>query len=98
MSRVLVYGVAVAGAAVARALTQRGYDVVAADDRVDEGRRALAADLGVELFDTPDTDTIAELLATCELVVPAPGIPEHHRLIAAARRAGVELVSLVPMS
>ncbi|NQY57122.1 MAG: UDP-N-acetylmuramoyl-L-alanine--D-glutamate ligase [Ilumatobacteraceae bacterium] len=98
MSRVLVYGVAVAGAAVARALTQRGYDVVAADDRVDEGRRALAADLGVELFDTPDTDTIAELLATCELVVPAPGIPEHHRLIAAARRAGVELVSEIELA
>ena len=47
---ILVYGLAVAGAATVRALQRRGVDVVAADDRVDEQRtRRSAAELDVEL-------------------------------------------------
>ena len=47
--RYLVYGVAIAGAAVVRALTRRGLDVVVADDAGTEAVRGIADELGVEL-------------------------------------------------
>ena len=49
----LVYGLAVAGAATCAALLAAGVDVVAADDAVDERKRALADELGVELARAP---------------------------------------------
>ena len=58
----LVHGVAVAGAAVARALAARGYRVLVADDSPDapgDAKRALAHELGTELVERPDADTIA---------------------------------------
>jgi UDP-N-acetylmuramoylalanine--D-glutamate ligase len=85
---IVVYGLAVAGAATVRALRARGADVVAVDDSGIDERRALADELGVELVVAPDDARLAALLATCELVVPAPGVPETHPLFAAASRAG----------
>ena len=90
---ILVYGLAVAGAATVRALRRRGIDVVAADDRVDDAKRHLAADLDVELVDAPDDERLAQLVAASERVVPAPGVPETHRLLAIARDAGRRVVS-----
>ncbi len=71
-----------------RALRGRGADVLAVDDADDEQRRALADELGVELVVAPDEDRLASLVASCELVVPAPGVPETHRLFAVAAAAG----------
>ena len=91
---ILVYGLAVAGAATVRALRQRGIDVVAADDRVDDAKRHLAAELDVELVDAPDDEPAGtRLVAASERVVPAPGVPETHRLFAMARDAGRPVVS-----
>jgi len=86
--RYLVYGLAVAGAAVVRAATGRGIDVVVVDDSAPDGRRALAAELGVELVVAPSPDGLDSLVAACDVVVPAPGVPETHALFAAARRHG----------
>ena len=90
---VLVHGLAVAGAATVRALQRRGVDVVASDDTWTPARAALAAELGVELVvpakgDMGGADDLAWLVASCEYVVPAPGVPETHRLFGAAAAAG----------
>lgn len=79
--RVLVYGVAVAGMASLRALVKRGYDVIAADDRVDDAKRKAVSKLGVELIESPDESRIRGLVAAADIVAPAPGIPEGHPLI-----------------
>lgn len=86
--RVLVHGLAIAGAATVRALRARGAEVVASDDRVDDAKRQLAADLDVELVDAPDRRRLAELVAACDVVVPAPGVPETHALFGVAATAG----------
>ena len=86
MTRALVYGVAIAGRAVLRALVARGYEVIAADDRVTDDMRAAAAAFGIELVEAPAADRIDELVRWCDLVAPAPGIPETHDVVLAAHR------------
>ena len=98
MNTALVYGLAVAGAATVRALAARGFDVVAADDADTPARRQLAADLGVELVIAPDDDQLAALVERSDVVVPAPGVPERHRVIAAAQRQGRRLVSEIELA
>jgi UDP-N-acetylmuramoylalanine--D-glutamate ligase len=96
-SRGLVYGLAVAGASVVRALQRHGIDVVVADDEVTDARSSLARELGVELIDA-STTAPDELLAGCDLLCPAPGVPEHHAIITAAQRHGVEIVSEIELA
>lgn len=98
MSRALVYGLAVAGESTARALLRHGHDVVVADDEVDDRRRDLAGELGVELLDRPDEGVLADVIGSCDLVSPAPGVPETHAVVAAAHEAGVELVSEIELA
>ena len=96
--RVLVYGLAVAGTSTARALLRRGIDVVCADDHVTPDRRALAAELGVDLLEAPDADELRAVVATCDLVCPAPGIPETHPVVTVARELDGELVSEIELA
>jgi len=98
VTRALVYGLAVAGESTVRALLHRGYDVVVADDDVDQRRRDLAAELGVDLYDRPAVEVLAELVGSCDLVSPAPGVPETHDVVAVAHAAGVELVSEIELA
>jgi UDP-N-acetylmuramoylalanine--D-glutamate ligase len=98
VSRALVYGLAVAGESTVRALLRHGLDVVVADDDVDDRRRALATELGVELLDRPGAGMLRDVIASCDLVSPAPGVPEHHAVIASARSAGVEVVSEIELA
>lgn len=96
--RALVYGLAVTGVSTVRALRRRGYDVVAADDVITDERRQTAVELDVELLDSPDPAELSQVLATCDLFSPAPGIPETHPVIGAAVRAGVEVVSEIELA
>ncbi len=98
MSRALVYGLAVAGESTVRALLLHGYDVVVADDEVDGHRRDVAERLGVELLQRPDADALSDIIGTCDLVSPAPGVPETHRVVTTAQNAGVELVSEIELA
>ena len=94
--RALVYGLAVAGASTVRALGRRGHDVVVVDDAMDDAKRDLANALGVELLPTPlDPGAFA---CQFDVVVPAPGLPETHAIVEAARRGGVELVSEIELA
>jgi UDP-N-acetylmuramoylalanine--D-glutamate ligase len=93
--RSLVYGLAITGASTVRALTRRGHDVVVVDDAVDDTKRAVAAQLGVDLLPPGDVDA---LVSGCDLVSPSPGVPEAHPVIAAARRHGVALHSEIELA
>ncbi|MEX0847021.1 MAG: UDP-N-acetylmuramoyl-L-alanine--D-glutamate ligase [Ilumatobacteraceae bacterium] len=88
---VLLYGVAIAGEALGRALAERGHRLVVADDQPDDRKRAIAAELGAELIEAPDADVIGRLVAAVSIVAPAPGVPETHAVVRAALAAGVPL-------
>ncbi|MEO1058299.1 MAG: UDP-N-acetylmuramoyl-L-alanine--D-glutamate ligase, partial [Actinomycetota bacterium] len=98
MTRALVYGLAVAGEATARALLDRGLDVLAVDDRVDAERAAAADRLNIDLIEAPDDARLTTLIDGCDLIVPAPGVPEHHRVFAAAATRGAEVVSEIELA
>lgn len=76
--RALVYGLGVAGEAVARQLVRRGVEVVTADDKPTARTREFAERLGVELVDAPDADALSAVIASADLVLPAPPVPVHH--------------------
>ena len=88
MSTALVYGVAITGAAVARALHDRGWTVLVADDAPSDAKSEVAAAVGTELIARPDAATLDALVAEADIVFPAPGVPETHAVIAAAVRHG----------
>lgn len=87
----LVYGMAITGQAVARALHDRGYRVLVADDAPNDVKAASAGAVGAELVSSPVDDALERLVAAADIVCPAPGVPETHRLIAAALRQGKPL-------
>jgi UDP-N-acetylmuramoylalanine--D-glutamate ligase len=84
----LIYGLAITGDAVAHALQVRGWRVLVADDSRNPDKVAAAAALGVELVEQPDAGMIDKLVAAADIVCPAPGVPETHAVVAAARRLG----------
>lgn len=94
----LVYGIAIAGEAVARALVQRGERVVLADDNVSDKHRDLARELGALLVDGADHAEIDRHLRGVDRVVPAPGVPERHRIIVESRALGVPLMSEIELA
>src|SRR5690606_11002688 len=79
---VLVYGLGVTGQAVARALAARGAALVLGDDRETAAAVALAAELGAPLATAPGPAEAERLLAGVAAVAPAPGVPEHHPVVA----------------
>lgn len=91
--RALVYGLAITGEAVAAALTAHGYDLVLVDDQPTPQRVAAAERLGGELIGKPAVDEIASIVEDCDLVCPAPGVPETHDVIRAAEAAGTPVVT-----
>ena len=95
--KVLVYGVAIAGAAVIRALVARGYEVIAADDVVTPERQRICADVGVDLRAAPDGPAIEALVEWADFVAPSPGVPETHAVIRAALAAGRPLRSEIDL-
>ena len=94
--RSLVYGLAVTGASTVRALARRGHGVVVIDDHIDDAKRDLADELGVELLPTPAE--IDDLVAQFDLLSPSPGVPETHAVIAAARRHDVPVRSEIELA
>jgi UDP-N-acetylmuramoylalanine--D-glutamate ligase len=96
VTRALVYGLAVAGAATVRALQRNDVEVVVADDDVTSQRQEIASALGVELIDRPAD--MEHLVRSCDLVVPAPGVPETHDVITTAQSLGTPLVSEIELA
>jgi UDP-N-acetylmuramoylalanine--D-glutamate ligase len=92
----LVHGLAITGASTVRALQRHGHAVVVSDDRIDDAKRALAVDLGLELIEPPAD--LAAFVDGFDLISPAPGVPETHPLVRAAIDAGVPLLSEIELA
>ncbi len=90
-STALIYGIALAGDALANQLVKRGWQVIVADDDPSDRKRELALALGATLVAKPDMASLQQLVEQSEMVCPAPGVPETHAVIAAAMRAGVPI-------
>jgi UDP-N-acetylmuramoylalanine--D-glutamate ligase len=93
LSTVLVVGLGVTGAAVARSLVAHGDDVVLVDDAPSTAARAVAGELGLDLVSAPTDRELGRLLAAADALVPAPGLPGHHPVFASAAAAGVPVLS-----
>ncbi len=87
----LVYGLALSGDATAHQLVRRGWRVLVADDAPDAAKDALAADLGATVVAAPEGATLDALIEQSDMLCPAPGVPETHRVIEAAVAAGVPI-------
>lgn len=98
MKRVAVFGLALTGTAVARALTTRGIDVVLGDDRVTDDHVELARELNCELVDFSDVSAVDRLLDGVDTILPAPGVPPHHRVIVAAVQRAITIRSEIDVA
>ena len=96
--RALVYGLAVAGEASARALLARHFHVTVADDRPTAEAVAVARELSVDLYEAPAPGKVERLVERADVVVPSPGIPEGHPVIVSAQRLGVPLRSEIDLA
>lgn len=94
----LVYGVGLSGEALTAALVARGWEVVIADDVATETALEVASANGVDLIVQPDEAMLAEIVRRCAVVCPAPGIPEHHRVIGAALASGTPIRSEIDLA
>lgn len=98
MKRVAVFGLALTGTAVARALTQRGCDVVLGDDRVSPEHVALSQELNCSLIDFTQPRAVDELLDGVDTLLPAPGVPPRHDVIRGAEARGITIRSEIDVA
>lgn len=89
----LIVGFGITAQAVARALLQRNFTPVVVDDRPTDSSRTAARDLELTLVEKPDQDRWVELLSSASVLLPSPGVPDHHPAFALAARAGVPVAS-----
>lgn len=98
MKRVAVFGLALTGTAVARALSQRGIAVILGDDRITDEHAALARELKSDLCDLSESSALDRLLDGVDTLLPAPGVPPHHVVIEAAERRGIAIRSEIDVA
>ena len=91
MKRVAVFGLAIAGAAAARALVVRGIEVVLSDDAITDEQRHLAGELGCTIVPVATQSDIAAFLDGVDVLIPAPGVAAHHRVIVEALARGISV-------
>jgi UDP-N-acetylmuramoylalanine--D-glutamate ligase len=84
MKRVAVFGLALAGEAAARALTARGLEVVLSDDVIVDSHRRLASELGCAIVPVVTDAEVVTFLDGVDVLIPAPGVAPHHRVIVEA--------------
>ena len=84
MKRVAVFGLALAGEAAARALTARGFEVVLSDDAIVDEHRRLAHEIGCAIVPVVTGADLGAFLDGVDVLIPAPGVAPHHRVIVEA--------------
>jgi UDP-N-acetylmuramoylalanine--D-glutamate ligase len=82
--RALVVGLGVAGAAAARRMAERGWDVTVVEDRPTDASRARAE--GLRVVEAPASHD--DLVDAAEVLVPSPGVPIGHPAIQRALARG----------
>jgi UDP-N-acetylmuramoylalanine--D-glutamate ligase len=89
----LVFGLGVAGLAVANALHERGESVILADDEATKQHEDFARALNCEFIDATDEAAVVSTLKRITRLAPAPGISESHHVMATARQMGLTISS-----
>jgi UDP-N-acetylmuramoylalanine--D-glutamate ligase len=91
MKRVAIFGLALTGSAAARALVARGIEVVLSDDVVVDQHHHLARELGCTIVPVVTQSDVVAFLDGIDVLIPAPGVPPHHRVIVEALARGVSV-------
>lgn len=93
LNEVVVLGLGVAGRAAARALTKRGYRVVAFEDSPTADTADFAAEHGIVLHAAPSSADRKEAFVSATAFLPSPGVPESHGAFDEAAAHGVPTIS-----
>lgn len=98
MTATLVYGLAIAGRAVASELVARGEHVVLADDMSSEENSEFAKTLNSKVSVKPSVKELELILQQVDRVVPAPGIAESHVLFQTSMRMNKPVMSEIELA
>lgn len=96
--RTLVYGLAIAGRAVATYLVSRGDVVTLADDTPTDEHREFARRIAAPLLEGQALVGAVHDVAGFDRLVPSPGVAESHPIVRAAQAAGIEVVSEIEIA
>ena len=88
-----MFGLGVAGLAVANALHERGESVILTDDQATKLHKDFARALNCEFIDATDEVAVVSTLKRITRLAPAPGISESHHVMATARQMGLTISS-----
>ena len=88
-----MFGLGVAGLAVASALRERGETVILADDEATKQHEDFARSLNCEFIDATDETAVVSTLKRITRLAPAPGISESHHVVSTARQLGLTISS-----
>ncbi|KRO52994.1 MAG: hypothetical protein ABR78_07885 [Acidimicrobiia bacterium BACL6 MAG-120910-bin40] len=88
-----MFGLGVAGMAVANALCKRGETVILADDENTKQHQDFARGLNCEFVNTTDETAVMSVLKRIKRLAPAPGIAEGHHVMRVARQMGLSISS-----
>ena len=94
----LVFGLGVAGMAVANALHQRGESVILGDDQATKQHNEFALSLNCEFVDTTNETAVLDVMKRIGRLAPAPGISENHPVVSAARQMGLPISSEIELA
>ena len=97
-SSTFVFGLAVAGRAVATSLRARGIEVVVGDDKLSDEHRSFAKSIGARVVDITNDGELQRVMSSVDVLSPAPGVPENHRAIRSARENGVSIQSEIEIA
>jgi len=93
-----VFGLAVAGRAVASALRERGIDVVVGDDNLTKEHQSFAQSIGANVVDIARDGELQRVMQSVDVLSPAPGVPENHDVIRCARENSVSIQSEIEIA
>ena len=97
-SSTFVFGLAVAGRAVATSLRARGIEVVVGDDKLSDEHRSFAKSIGARVVDITSDGELQRVMSSVDVLSPAPGVPENHGVIRGARENGVSIQSEIEIA
>ena len=93
-----VFGLAVAGRAVATSLRERGIEVVVGDDNLTREHQSFAQSIGAQVVDIARDGELQRVMSSVSVLSPAPGVPENHGVIQGARENGVSIQSEIEIA
>ena len=93
-----VFGLAVAGRAVATSLRERGIEVVVGDDKLTQEHQTFAQSIGAHVVDIARDGELQRVMKSVDVLSPAPGVPENHDVIRCAHENGVSIQSEIEIA